>query len=373
MSFMEKGSDMRERVVKVVRRLKGTFLTMYQVMSGPIQRARKSVRERIDERAVRPRSTLQRVFFVIYLVVFTVVVLWGVWWLPQVDVESARWALSAQAPTSGSILALLIAAMVFRWGIIVNREQGLWQKINLYLRELSGYVPVEKANELRPFVVEAIYDEYLCLISREKGRVGRRLEEALRMLGRFWVIKKLSLGYSYAPDMTVSRRLTEGMVRELAGVSKESAVSMWESYFVSPARFLLEMYGALRYVSRTLGIHRKHGELGIKDIQEWDKGWAPAGEYVILEMVVGKMRGDDTWLIASDVVRWKSIRVLFYLASGLLLTATIVALAILTGFGGFESLFVEHHTTFMWLIALPIGCAIFGAYVAMLSVFKMMQ
>lgn len=362
--------------MKVVSRLKETFLTMYQVMSGAIERARKSVRERLDQSVVRPRSTVQSVFSMMFLVAFIVVLLWGLWWLPQADVESARWALSAQAPTSGTILGLLIAAMVFRWSIIVNREQGLWNKINLYLKELAVPVPPVRVNELNRFVVDAVYDEYLCLISGEKGRVEKRAREALRTLGRFWVIRRLSLGYSFAADMTLSRNLTEGIVRELAEVSKvskESGVSMWESYFVSPARFVLEMYDALRYVSRMLGIHREHGDLDIQDIQEGDMGWSPVKEYVALEKVLGMMRSDDTWLIASDVRKWRAVRVLFYLSSVLLFTATIVALAILTGLGGFEGLFVENPTMFMWVVGFPIGSTIFGAYAGILFVFAMLQ
>jgi hypothetical protein len=363
----------KEGMLKANSRLKMAFLTLYQAMLRVIERAREFVRERGNQRVVRPRSTLQTVFFLMYIVVFSVVVLWGTWWLPQVDVESARSALSAQAATSGTLLGLLIAAMVFRWSGIANREQGLWNKINLYLRELAVPVAPAKVNELNRFVVDVAYDEYLSLVNEEKGKGQKEMREALRMLGRFWVIKRLSLSYSIDVDMTLSRDLREGVLGDLSGVSKESAVSMWESYFVSQARFVLEMHDALQYVSRMLAIHRQHGELSIRDIEARDIAWSPVKEYVILEKIVGMMRSDDTWLIAGDVRRWRSIGPLFYLSSGFLFTAMLMALTILTGLGGFERLLVEHSSTFLWIVGVPIGLAIFGAYNCIVLVFAILR
>jgi hypothetical protein len=199
------------------------------------------------------------------------------------------------------------------------------------------------------------------------------MKEALRTLGRFWVIKSLSLDYSFAVDMTLRRNLRHGEVKGLSRISKiskDSAIDMWENYFTNPARFVLHMHDALQNVSRTLAIHRKCGE---QAIGKRDVSWSPVKEYQILETVVGLMRGDDTWLIASDIERRRSVRALFYISCGLLFTATILALTILTGLGGFESLPEQQPGILPYLVGVPIGLAVFGAYNSVLLLIAILR
>lgn len=345
------------------------------------QRAKEFARERIDESVVKPRSTLQTISFILYQLVFIVFALWLTWWLPQVDIESARWALSAQAQASGVILGLLVAAMIFRWSIISNEEQELQNKIHLYFKQLAVPSAEVKQYGLNRFIVDVAYDEYLSCINQEKGKVQKKMGKALRTLGRFWVINRLSLSYSIAVDMALSRNLRRGEIRDLSRaskVSKNSAINMWESYFTNPARFILAMHDAIQYVSRMLAIHRRYGKRtairqAIRE-REIPLSLSTVKEYQILEEVVGLMRSDDTWLRASRIARWRSaIRPLFYISCGLLFTATILAITILTGFGGFESLLVQEPTIFLYLVGVPIGLAIFGAYTCIMIIFFVLQ
>jgi hypothetical protein len=92
-------------------------------------------------------------------------------------------------------------------------------------------------------------------------------------------------------------------------------------------------------------------------------------EYRILETVVGLMRKDDTWLIASETARGKSaFRLPFYISCGLLFTATILAVTILTGLGGIESLLGQQPDILRYLVGVPIGFSIFGIYLCVLLV-----
>lgn len=335
-------------------------------MIAIIQAARGYTRELKNKRILRPRSTLQTISFIVALVVFIVVVLWGEWWLPNVDIESARWALSAQAQASGAILGLLIAAMVFKWHIVANQEQELRNKIHLYFKRLAD--PSAGVQEGR-FIVDVAYDEYLSWIRQQKGKVPKKTKAALITLGRFWVIKELSLRYSSAVDETLSRSLRYGQISDLLTVnklSKNSATDMWDSYFTNPARFVLDMHDALQYVSRTLAIIRRYGK---EAIVEGKIPWSPVKEYEILETVLGLMRSDDSWLVASEVARGRSaFKLPFYTSCVLLSTATILALTILTGLGGIESLLGQHPDILRYLIAVPIGFSIFGIYFCVLLV-----
>lgn len=361
-SFLVKIKSIAMKVIKVIS------------MQNVIERAKTYVRERMREREIIPTSQQTIMYIIITGVVVIVVGLWNGWWLPKVDLENARWALSAQATASGAILGLIVAAMIFRWSILKNQEQELRKKIHVYFKQLAEAAGFEVTGGLHRFIIDVAYDEYRSSIGNGEGKEKKGMKEALQNLGKFWVLKRLSIGYTVAADETLSRTLKHGDVEELSRVSKlskKSAIDMWESYFTSPTSFLLEMHSTLKYVSRMLAIHR---ELGQEAIQVQEISRVPVEEYRVLEKVVGLMRGDDSWLTAKEIARWRSfIRVQFYITSILLFTATILAVTILSGLGGFESLPGQEPEIIRRIVEVPIGLSILGAYNCIMLVVSILR
>jgi hypothetical protein len=366
----ERKAAVRAVIQRITECSKDAIKAMKECAKALIQRVKEYVRGKLNQSIERPRSTVQMVFFVMVQVVFIVAVLFVVWWLPNANVESARWALSAQAPASGSILGLVIAAMIFRWGVITNQEREIQGKTGAYFVELANANAGPRGER---FAVDVAYDEYLSLMNRERERGGKKVKEALRVLGRFWVIRKLSIGYTWAVDTTISRELRRGQLEELSRVSKvskESAVNMWHSYFRNPGRFVLDMFEALQFVSRTLAISRKCGKM---DVEGGVVEWSPIEEYRVLEKVVGFMRKGDTWLIANEAVRWRTaIRFPFYLACMSLFTATILAICVLSGVGGVDPLLGGAEFIRFWVGASVLLC-IFGVYFCVMLVLVVLQ
>ena len=83
-------------------------------------------------------------------------------WLPGIDIDSARWALSTEAQATAAILALLVASAVFRLSSISSREPPLRELLDGCVKNLSLLSNIENKN-----VMDTVYDEYALLTKNQ--------------------------------------------------------------------------------------------------------------------------------------------------------------------------------------------------------------
>ena len=169
-----------------------------------------SIEETRDKRVEKPTPKIMAFLYALSWFVYVYIVIWVSWWLSDVTVDSAKWALSTQVQATAAIFGLLIAAMALIWRRMTSQEQEIRERMYGYVKELEqevGQVPQLPVSQV-------VYDNYLKWITelRKKGeKIG---EDAYINLGRLWVI--ISLSRRYRSKLIFGRYLTTGQLKELS-------------------------------------------------------------------------------------------------------------------------------------------------------------
>ena len=172
-------------------------------------------------------------------------ILWIQYWLSNTSMESARWALAAEAGAAAVIFALLIAAMSFRWRVVQDEEKDARHEIDTTLVKLGS--PIDGITSSSG-VIDVAYDQYFSSILERKNNGQLISEPEFMALGRLWSIRKLCHAHLLGAKFKYSRILKKCDVNDLLRVSMQSrnaAINMWDKYHGKPSEFLLEMYDTL--------------------------------------------------------------------------------------------------------------------------------
>lgn len=316
-----------------------------------------SIKETRDKHEEKPTTNMTSFLYAMSWFVYVYIVIWVVWWLSYVTVDSAKWALSTQVQATAAIFGLLIAAMALLWRRMTDQEQRIRDEMHSYLKDLE-----QQVGRTPPILVSKVaYDNYLKWIielGKKKEKVGK---DAYINLGRLWVIDSLSRQYHL--ELTFGRYLTAGQLRELSKVSKlskESAITMWENYHKYPENFIISMYEALKMVNGILMSRKKaNTNSGEGRSNEED---AISEACTRLGNTANAIVINDSKFIAEEMKRNRlTLRTPFYFTSLVLSFAIVSGLCILSGIEG--TLFppiLSGPDNLMWAVGIPIGLSIFG-------------
>ena len=289
---------------------------------------------------VRPRTFARDAMFYFMQVVFLIIAVWLVLWFPALNVDSSRWAVSAQTQATAAILGLLIAAWIFRLNMLQSQEGQIREEVLKDLHTISLY------RQCRVLDLEIVYRGL-------KKRIGGKNPEKLDLiyLGRLWVIIKLSL--FFAVMLPLPRYLKQSDIVELSTskVSMNAALNMWEDFHVNISAFQVQLFETLHYVREKLAKSRSYRPV----VDEVGKSMMMSGT-LVKSGVIRRMRSQLTPI--------------FYVVSSVLALAIIVGLCALTGMGEMEvltKLFGEKALSLM--VGSSIGLSVFGIYLCQLLIF----
>jgi hypothetical protein len=273
-------------------------------------------------------------------VVFLIIAVWLVLWFPALNVDSSRWAVSAQTQATAAILGLLIAAWIFRLNTLQSQEGQIREEVLKDLHTISLY------RQGRVLDLEIIYRGL-------KKRIGSKNPEKLDLiyLGRLWVIIKLSL--FFAVMLPLPRYLKQSDIVELSTskVSMNAALNMWEDFHVNISAFQVQLFETMHYVREKLAKSRSYRPV----VDEVGKSMMMSGT-LVKSGVIRRMRSQLTPL--------------FYVVSSVLALAVIVGLCALTGMGEMgvlTNLFGGKALSLM--VGSSIGLSVFGIYLCQLLIF----
>lgn len=328
-------------------------------------RSKDFVRQRINRSKVQPPNKKAQVMLYIALLLALILGYWIEVWLPRVNEESAKWVLSAQAQSTAAIFGLLIAAGMFRLRMLSGQEQELRSKIHSYLLSL-----VWSKTEKEPIlgVAQEAYERFLSWAVETKSKGKEKDKSTFTVLGRLWVITRLSYVYISSGDIALPRHLSRGEISHLSKVSKISrisAINMWENYFRRPADFVLELFDTLRIAYFTLSTSEAQY---VKAKAKKEKSAIIGMKYLALNSVRQSIVTDNSKLIAEQVVRIRSGLTSFYFACAVLAIALITGLIILSGIVSPESTSQLGQYLIQWLVGVPIGLSVFGIWLTLLYV-----
>lgn len=316
-----------------------------------------------DRREERPRGQGEMFFFLVGVVISLLLILWIEFWLPSVNIESARWALSAQAQATAAILGLLIAAMAFRWRAVSNQEQQLRSNIFSYLKKIASST-IDPQNII--YTVDVAYDTYLKWIRQNERERQPIANTAYVNLGRLWVIKQLSSVYRVR--IKFGRFLTHSQTRELDKVnklSKEAAITMWENYYRYPANFILDMNETLDGVWSILTgldiISRQ------EDKKEEKKDNAFHNKYAIFQEITLSILTDDSKVIAEEIKLRRTALMPFFFACVTLTFAIVFGLLGLSGINS-ENTLLAGQNLIRWVVGIPIALSAYGISLCLLFI-----
>lgn len=314
-----------------------------------------------DRRVIEPRTRTSSLLFLSSFTIILLFSLWAILWLPQVDVESVQWSLSAQAQSTAAIFGLLIAAMAFRWRRATDAEQQLQNKIYSYLRYTRETVTGQQ-HIIHTFKIA--YDDYLAWINSNKPNIT---DSAYLNLGRLWALIQLSSMYRIR--IKFGRRLTIGQTKELSKINKISengAVDMWESYYRDSAEFALLLHETLDSVLTVLN------DLEVISYQEREKptdfvkGFY--SKYALLGELTSSMLQDDSLSIADEVKKRRQVLSSFYFVSAILVFAIITGLLALTGVNSDNVFINANQNIIKWAVGVPVGLSAFGISLCLLYI-----
>jgi len=304
-----------------------------------------------------PNIRAPTIIIIITFIFLLISILWLEIWLPSVDRESARWALSTQTQATAAILGLLITAVAFRWRIVSTREERLRSNIFSYLTTIGT-----SKSETIPhssLVIELAYEKYLNWINTEKEKKHKMDKSAFTHLGRLWAIKELAFVHSSGGAKELRRFLRYGQTKQLSKInktSKESALKTWEAYHKDAAQFMLDMYGTLVYISIILFDLEK--EAGKDDKVNQIK----AGTFDIMTSVASQILSDGSKLLAEEIKRVRLTSGTFYFIGGVLILATVIGLLALTGISNDNSLLNANPNSIKWVIGIPVVLSVYGVF-----------
>ncbi|HEX76610.1 MAG TPA: hypothetical protein G4O12_08560 [Dehalococcoidia bacterium] len=289
---------------------------------------------------VRPRTLVRDAIFYFMQVVFLIIAVWLVLWFPALNLESSRWAVSAQTQATAAILGLLIAAWIFRLNMLQSQEGQIREEVLKHLHSIS------LCKQGRTLDLEIVYRGL-------RKRIGDKNPEKLGLiyLGRLWAIIKLSI--YFAVMLPLPRYLKQSDIAELSAskVSKNAALDMWEDFHANISAFQVHLFETLHYVHEKLAKSRSYKP--------------------IVDEIGERMMAHGTLVKSGAIMRMRSqLTPIFYVASSVLALAVIVGLCTLTGMGEMEvltKLFGEKALSLM--VGGSIGLSVFGIYFCQLLIF----
>jgi hypothetical protein len=266
-------------------------------------RLRSSSRQWWEGRDVRPHTLIQDASFYFMQTVFFIVAIWLPLWFPALNLESARWAVSAQSQATAAILGLLIAAWIFRWNMLQSQEGQIREKVLKDLHTISLHTQGGMLD------LEIVYRGL-------KKKIGDKNPEKLGLsyLGRLWVVVKLS--QRLAVMLPIPRYLKQSDITEFVAskVSKNAALAMWEDFHNNISAFQVQLFETLHYTHERLVKSRSY-------------------KPIVDEIGEGMMR-HSTLITSGVIMRTRSqLNPVFYLVSSVLALAVVVGLCALTGMG----------------------------------------
>jgi hypothetical protein len=303
-------------------------------------RLRSSIRQWWEGRDVHPHTLLKDVSFYFMQIIFLIVAVWLPLWFPALNLESARWAVSAQSQATAAILGLLIAAWIFRWNTLQSQEGQIREKVLKDLHAISLH------NQDGMLDLEIVYQGL-------KEEIGHKNPEKLGLsyLGKLWVVVKLS---QYLTVMVpIPRYLKQSDITKLVAskVSKDAALAMWEDFHDNISAFQVQLFETLHYTHERLVN-------------------SPSYKPIVDEIGEGMMR-HSTLITSGAIMRTRSqLNPIFYFVSSVLALAVVVGLCALTGMGEMKILTgLLGENALAWMVGSSIGLSVFGIYLTQLLIF----
>jgi hypothetical protein len=269
-------------------------------------------------------------------------------WLPGIDSDSAKWALSTQTQSTATILGLLVAAVVFRLHLLKAEENLLRDEVNSYLLELSKSQDISKPGQEK---LNMIYDEYYVWVRNEISKKGKKKEirTKLATLGRLWVIKELASNYSCSAYP--SRLLKRGQAKPLYSLNEFaglSAVKMWEHYFTQPADFMLEVFDTVSTICPF--------RLSVEKILRKD-----------MVGISWKLRGERLSRVRKGILRP------FYPTCIILFFAILIGMLGVIGVNNPETIKFLGDYAVRWLVGLPVVLSAFGLVYSLATILRIVR
>lgn len=348
-------------LVTIIKYLFGSLTEGYRIVRSFLKRW-------YDNTELQPVSWL--LFILMNPVALLLAFFWGsaFVWLPNLNVDSAKWVLSTQSQATAAILGLLIAAVIFRLHSVAERETPLLDRINTYMKHAFLSCSTRISSEL---IVDMVYKEYHFLIARKAEACKKKeIKAELISLGRFWVIRELtSLRCNKSP---IPRGLSRGKLENLRlvnYVAVESAVKMWDDYWTAPSGFILAMFETLTQVSKEnrsiLAMTFEHdtSEMSFEEKQQISKETI-ADQYGLLEGLRQDMF-DDYWMFEAQRMQRtrRAFHKVFPLACIILFFAVVLGFLGLIGINNPEVSRMQE-----WLVGLPVSLSIVGGYLGLTTV-----
>lgn len=319
-----------------------------------------------DRRKEIPTTRTSTFIFLLTLVSAFILILWIEFWFPFVEIETARWVLSAQVQATAAIFGLLVVAMAFKWRMVTNQEQQLRSNIYSYLKMLGK----AKSGTILPssFVIDLAYEKYLTRINATTEK-KRKKGAFFKNLGKLWVIRELSYIYSSGGAKELNRYLQHGQIKQLSKTSersKESAIEMWEHYYRNPAQFILEMYRVLGQVYLT-----------VLDLETADNNKGKVkqsyGTFDAIISIISQILADGSKLVAEEIKRVRAISQPFGFASVVLVLAIVIGLLVLAGISSTNPLLYQNPDAIRWVVGIPIGLSVYGVSLCLMFVLHILS
>ena len=278
---------------------------------------------------------------------------WFDFQLPNMDIESARWALSTQVQATAAFLTLLLAIVLFRWQGVSEYEEKIKNQIDNYLKRLSESFIDKKATCL---AIMDMYQKYFDWVAAQEIRKIDKIH--LKNIGRLWVIQELARSNSQDQASAITTQLKWGQIKHLNSISivaRDAAADLWAKYFVDISGFAILMLDTLQRSTslmpsieqpiisptKTTKIPTKKNLMGLYDIQT-------------------AMVKDSTRPLAERIHRRRTFYVpLFYTTFIMLSLAVIIGLFNLSSLGAASA-----NMNLKLVIELPVFLSLGGLYLS---------
>lgn len=216
-------------------------------------------------------------------------------------------------------------------------------------------------------VIDSAYAQYLNWVkNNKKAKSDNTTRPILVHLGKLWAIRELSYFYIPLGEEKLKRSLAYGQIRHLDEINKicmESALNTWESYFINPTNFTLDLFETFQYVFRILREQEIGKSINVVEIQSHMQS-----DYYLLNIIKEKIISDNGKIISEQIKMTRSsARPAFYLTCLILTLAIVFGWVALSGLG--ESVqFTVFKNWIEYLVAIPVMTSVFGLILTLWTV-----